>query len=129
MGIACYAERIGSGGAGEKAGFAPWMGTAGTVLSTAQVKNYGVAMLVISALDDDLASTDVPLTPDTPDPSGYDGTVYTLSATGGSTSDSDRVGATTYFGTGGYGCLSGSFYAENCASGTDAYKSITKEKL
>lgn len=119
--IACYAERIGSGGAGEKAGFAPWMGTAGTVLSTAQVKNYGVAMLVISALDDDLASTDVPLTPDTPDPSGYDGTVYTLSATGGSTSDSDRVGATTYFGTGGYGCLSGSFYAENCASGTDAY--------
>lgn len=127
--IACYAERIGSGGAGEKAGFAPWMGTAGTVLSTAQVKNYGVAMLVISALDDDLASTDVPLTPDTPDPSGYDGTVYTLSATGGSTSDSDRVGATTYFGTGGYGCLSGSFYAENCASGTDAYKSITKEKL
>ena len=119
--IACYAERIGSGGAGEKAGFAPWTGTAGTVLSTAQVNNYGVAMLVISALDDDLASTDVPLTPDTPDPSGYDGTVYTLSATGGSTSDSDRVGATTYFGTGGYGCLSGSFYAENCASGTDAY--------
>lgn len=118
--IACYAERIGSGGAGEKAGFAPWTGTAGTVLSTAQVKNYGVAMLVISALDDDLASTDVPLTPDTPDPSGYDGTVYTLSATGGSTSDSDRVGATTYFAS-VPGCLSGSFYAENCASGTDAY--------
>lgn len=119
--VACYAERIGSGSAGEKAGFMPWGGSAGTKLSNAQVKNYGVAMLVISALDDDLASTDVPLTPDTPDPSGYDGTVYTLSATGGSTSDSDRVGATTYFGTGGYGCLSGSFYAENCASGTDAY--------
>lgn len=119
--IACFAERIGVGSAGQRAGFLPYTGSVDVFLSDAEVNTYGVGMLVISSLDDDLASTDVPLTPDTPDPSGYDGTVYTLSATGGSTSDSDRVGATTYFGTGGYGCLSGSFYAENCASGTDAY--------
>lgn len=119
--IACFAERIGVGSAGQRAGFLPYTGSVDVFLSDAEVNTYGVGMLVISSLDDDLASTDVPLPPDTPDPSGYDGTVYTLSATGGSTSDSDRVGATTYFGTGGYGCLSGSFYAENCASGTDAY--------
>lgn len=126
--IACFAERIGVGSAGQRAGFLPYTGSVDVFLSDAEVNTYGVGMLVISSLDDDLASTDVPLTPDTPDPSGYDGTVYTLSATGGSTSDSDRVGATTYFGS-VPGCLSGSFYAENCASGTDAYKSITKEKL
>ena len=119
--IACFAERIGVGSAGQRAGFLPYTGSVDVFLSDAEVNTYGVGMLVISSLDDDTASTDVPLTPDTPDPSGYDGTVYTLSATGGSTSDSDRAGATTYFGTGAYGCLSGSFYAENCASGTDAY--------
>lgn len=118
--IACFAERIGVGSAGQRAGFLPYTGSVDVFLSDAEVNTYGVGMLVISALDDDLASTDVPLTPDTPDPSGYDGTVYTLSATGGSTSDSDRVGATTYFAS-VPGCLSGSFYAENCASGTDAY--------
>ena len=119
--IACFAERIGVGSAGQRAGFLPYTGSVDVFLSDAEVNTYGVGMLVISSLDDDLASTDIPLTPDTPDPSGYDGTVYTLSATGGSTSDGDRAGATTYFGTGAYGCLSGSFYAENCASGTDAY--------
>lgn len=119
--IACFAERIGVGSAGQRAGFLPYTGSVDVFLSDAEVNTYGVGMLVISSLDDDTASTDIPLTPDTPDPSGYDGTVYTLSATGGSTSDGDRAGATTYFGTGAYGCLSGSFYAENCASGTDAY--------
>lgn len=119
--IACFAERIGVGSAGQRAGFLPYTGSVDVFLSDAEVNTYGVGMLVISSLDDDLASTDIPLPPDTPDPSGYDGTVYTLSATGGSTSDGDRAGATTYFGTGAYGCLSGSFYAENCASGTDAY--------
>ena len=98
--IACFAERIGVGSAGQRAGFLPYTGSVDVFLSDAEVNTYGVGMLVISSLDDDLASTDIPLTPDTPDPSGYDGTVYTLSATGGSTSDSDRVGATTYFGTG-----------------------------
>lgn len=97
-------------------------GTAGTgFLSLSEIKSAGWGMMALSASDLGEVSEVDPITPDTPDPSGYDGTVYTLSATGGSTSDSDRVGATTYFGTGGYGCLSGSFYAENCASGTDAY--------
>lgn len=97
-------------------------GSAGdTYLSLSQIKSAGWGMMALSASDLGEVSEVDPITPDTPDPSGYDGTVYTLSATGGSTSDSDRVGATTYFGTGGYGCLSGSFYAENCASGTDAY--------
>lgn len=97
-------------------------GSAGsTYLTLSQIKSAGWGMMALSASDLGDVSEVEPTTPDTPDPSGYDGTVYTLSATGGSTSDSDRVGATTYFGTGGYGCLSGSFYAENCASGTDAY--------
>lgn len=97
-------------------------GSAGdTFLSLSQIKSAGWGMMALSASDLGEVSEVDPITPDTPDPSGYDGTVYTLSATGGSTSDSDRVGATTYFGTGAYGCLSGSFYAENCASGTDAY--------
>ena len=97
-------------------------GSAGSgYLTLSQIKSAGWGMMALSASDLGEVSEVDPITPDTPDPSGYDGTVYTLSATGGSTSDSDRVGATTYFGTGGYGCLSGSFYAENCASGTDAY--------
>lgn len=97
-------------------------GSAGdTYLSLSQVKSAGWGMMALSASDLGEVSEVDPITPDTPDPSGYDGTVYTLSATGGSTSDGDRAGATTYFGTGAYGCLSGSFYAENCASGTDAY--------
>ena len=97
-------------------------GSAGdTYLSLSQIKSAGWGMMALSASDLGEVSEVDPIIPDTPDPSGYDGTVYTLSATGGSTSDSDRAGATTYFGTGAYGCLSGSFYAENCASGTDAY--------
>jgi len=97
-------------------------GSAGSsYLTLSQIKSAGWGMMALSASDLGEVSEVDPITPDTPDPSGYDGTVYTLSATGGSTSDSDRVGATTYFGTGAYGCLSGSFYAENCASGTDAY--------
>lgn len=104
-------------------------GSAGsTYLTLSQIKSAGWGMMALSASDLGDVSEVEPTTPDTPDPSGYDGTVYTLSATGGSTSDSDRVGATTYFAS-VPGCLSGSFYAENCASGTDAYKSITKEKL
>lgn len=54
-------------------------------------------------------------------PSDYDGTVYTLTATGGSSSSGTGSSATTYFGNGSGSCLSGSLYAENCASGTDAY--------
>ena len=97
-------------------------GSAGsTYLTLSQIKSAGWGMMALSASDLGEVSEVDPITPDTPDPSGYDGTVYTLSATGGSTSDGDRLGATTYFGTGAYGCLSGSFYAENCASGTDAY--------
>lgn len=98
-------------------------GSAGSsYLTLSQIKSAGWGMMALSASDLGEVSEVDPITPDTPDPSGYDGTVYTLSATGGSTSDSDRLGATTYFGTGwGSACLSGSFYAENCASGTDAY--------
>lgn len=97
-------------------------GSAGSdYLTLSQIKSAGWGMMALSASDLGDVSVVDPITPDTPDPSGYDGTVYTLSATGGSTSDGDRAGATTYFGTGAYGCLSGSFYAENCASGTDAY--------
>ena len=113
--VVCYAERIGSGSAGERAGFIPWTGTAGTRLSNAEVRRYGVGMLVISALDDDITGGSTVITDD-PDPSDYDGTVYTLTATGGSSSSGTGSSATTYFGNGSGSCLSGSLYAENCGT-------------
>ena len=128
--VACFAERIGSGSAGERAGFIPYTGSLDRKLTNAEVMNYGVGMLVISSKDDDI-DPDPPTdtgSDDTPT-SDYDGTVYTLTATGGSSSSGSGSSATTYFGNGSGSCLSGSLYAENCASGTDAYKSITKEKL
>ena len=71
------------------------------------VRRYGVGMLVISALDDDITGGSTVI-PDDPDPSEYDGTVYTLTATGGSSSSGSGSSATTYFGNGSGRCLSGS---------------------
>lgn len=47
--VACFAEQIQSGQAGEKAGFIPWTGSTTSKISNSDVFNYGVAMMVISA--------------------------------------------------------------------------------
>lgn len=119
--VACFAERIGEGSAGERAGFRAWTGSLMGKMTDAQVNDYGVAMLVISALDDDIEIDDTP--------EGYDGTIFTLTSTGGSsTSDgqmyaSGGVGTTTWFGN-GYSenrCTVGILEAENCAVGDEPY--------
>ena len=130
--VACYAERIGSGSAGERAGFVPCTKAPGTRLSDSEVRNYGVAMLVISALEGDLAGGS-PIITDDPPTSGYDGTLYTLTSAGGSSSrgggssgglfSGGGEGAETYLGS-GYSsdrCVVGDLYAENCASGDEPY--------
>jgi len=50
--VAPFAERIEVNGPGQKAGFIPWTGSTSSKLSDADVKTYGVAMLVIKAKDD-----------------------------------------------------------------------------
>ena len=129
--VAPFSERIGAGSAGERAGFIAWTGGVDTRLSNSQVNQYGVAMLVISALDDDMAlgglSPEETLAP----PSDYDGTLYTLTSAGGSSSSGGGIGSfsgggsgdTTYLGS-GYGadrCAIGDLYAENCATGDEPY--------
>ncbi|MBO5166659.1 MAG: hypothetical protein J6B90_08695 [Lachnospiraceae bacterium] len=126
--VAPFSERIGAGSAGERAGFRAWTGSLESRLTNAQVNNYGVSMLVISALEDDLAGyvpeADV-------SSSGYDGTLYTLTSAGGSHSSvyasaEERFicnGTTTHIGS-GYGAdnaIIGSMYAENCATGDEPY--------
>ena len=118
----CHAEKLATGIGSLPAGV-----TGNGILSLSQISGTGVGIFAVTArgIMDSVTIT----TPDDPDPSDYDGTVYTLTATGGSSSSGSGSSATTYFGNGSGSCLSGSLYAENCASGTDAYKSITKEKL
>lgn len=104
--VACYAERIGSGSAGERAGFVAYTGDITVKLSDSQVYQYGVGMLAISALEDDI----VPPPPGGPSPSSYDGTVYTLTSSGGSSStgggsnggqfSGGGAGSTTHLGNG-----------------------------
>ncbi len=104
--VACYAERIGSGSAGERAGFVAYTGDITVKLSDSQVYQYGVGMLAISALEDDI----VPPPPGGPAPSSYDGTVYTLTSSGGSSStggganggqfSGGGAGSTTHLGNG-----------------------------
>lgn len=127
--VACYAERIGAGSAGERAGFVAYTGDITVNLSDAQVYQYGVGMLAISALEDDI----VPPPPGGPAPSSYDGTVYTLTSSGGSSStgggsnggqfSGGGAGSTTHLGNGynADSCAIGELYAENCASGDAAY--------
>lgn len=126
--VAPFAERIGSGSAGERAGFRAWTGGIDSRLSDSQVNQYGVAMLVISALEDDIVGSSgsgEEVTPTT-----YDGTIYTLTSAGGSQSSGGSIGSfaggsasdTTSLGWGsGYSCAIGSLYAENCATGDEPY--------
>lgn len=118
----CHAEKLATGIGSLPAGVA-----GNGVLSLSQISGTGVGIFAVTAKGIIDSVTVTP--PDDPDPSDYDGTVYTLTATGGSSSSGSGSSATTYFGNGSGNCLNGSLYAENCASGTDAYKSITKEKL
>ena len=104
-------------------------GSAGTsYLSVGEITgNTGWGMIALSASGSDIIDDDPDPTP-TPDPTpSYDGTIFTLTSTGGSTSSDGQsfagggVGTTTNFGN-GYSesvCAIGSFYAENCATGDD----------
>lgn len=47
-----FAEYILPGGPGERAGFVPWTGSTSSKLTNDQVHTYGVAMMVIKAMDD-----------------------------------------------------------------------------
>lgn len=126
--VAPFAERIGAGSAGERAGFRAWTGGIDSRLSDSQVNQYGVAMLVISALEDDIVGSSgsgEEVTPTT-----YDGTIYTLTSAGGSQSSGGSIGSfaggsasdTTSLGWGsGDSCAIGSLYAENCATGDEPY--------
>lgn len=126
--VAPFAERIGAGSAGERAGFSAWTGGIDSRLSDSQVNQYGVAMLVISALEDDIVGSSgsgEEVTPTT-----YDGTIYTLTSAGGSQSSGGSIGSfaggsasdTTSLGWGsGDSCAIGSLYAENCATGDEPY--------
>lgn len=125
--VAPFAERIGVGGAGQRAGFRPWTGSVGGHISTSDVYDYGVAMLVISALEDDVVGSDTPLDSSSSSTT-YDGTIYTLTSAGGSQSSGGSIGSfaggsasdTTKLGWGsGDSCAIGSLYAENCATGDE----------
>lgn len=91
--------------------------------------NTGWGMIALSASGSDIIDPPVPPEDDIdPEPKpSYDGTIFTLTSTGGSTSSDGQsfagggVGTTTNFGN-GYSesvCAIGSFYAENCATGDD----------
>lgn len=85
--VACFAERVGAGGAGQNAGFQPWTGSISSQLSNSDVERYGVGMFVVSALDDGVIPPSIP-DPGLPTPptTDFDGTLYTLTSAGGSSS-------------------------------------------
>lgn len=111
----CHAEKLATGIGSLPAGVA-----GNGVLSLSQISGTGVGIFAVTA-SGILDGVTADLTDDATPTSEYDGTVYTLTATGGSSSSGSGSSATTYFGNGSGNCLSGSLYAENCASGTDAY--------
>jgi len=91
--------------------------------------NTGWGMIALSASGGGDDIIDPPIPPEIEEESSYDGTIFTLTSTGGSTSSDGQsfagggVGTTTNFGN-GYSesvCALGSFYAENCATGDEPY--------
>ncbi len=107
-------------------------GSAGSSYLTCSqlTSNTGWGMLAMSA--NELAGGVVggTYTEETPS-SDYDGTLYTLTSAGGSSSSGGGIGSfsgdgsgdTTYLGS-GYGadrCVIGDLYAENCATGDEPY--------
>lgn len=61
--VAPFAEMIYQGEAGEKAGFIPWTGGTSSNLSDSAVPNYGVATMVLRAVDEYQTTCDEPLQP------------------------------------------------------------------